>query len=375
MKQYELNDWAQQVLVRNIVDTNAVSQAVNEKFTAFQQIRFLNNLKKLIDVPAFHLKNKPRMFIFGAGGTTGWFLPKVLKIFNDIFNKRPDLRYNFEIVLIDADIVESKNIIRQNFIQLDIGQNKAQILSERYNELYPNIKVSFVDKYGYYLHPSLESNKSPEDLEYFIDLSSLNISANDILVNLVDNEGFKKQLDAYIAHNAFNGLYFAAGVNLFNGQVYYTSGTKTISNLYTVDHPDLFNDFEEVSVHACADADANGTDDNPEQMFNGNDLAASFLANTLQTVLSEVLDYQRVNFVSGRNISCEKQGKYYGLIYRYLRYITRQTSQLPEELQKSIRYVETYGLEVRTSTAKERYAHYAAYQELLEFYNFLETLR
>ncbi len=44
-------------------------------------------------------------YIFGAGGTTSWFLPKLLKIYNDAFNKVPDLRYDLNIVLIDADIV------------------------------------------------------------------------------------------------------------------------------------------------------------------------------------------------------------------------------------------------------------------------------
>lgn len=105
MKQYEIEEWASRVLRTDIVDTNEISKAVAEKYTAFEQIRFINSLKKVINIPTYHLKNKPRMFIFGAGGTTSWFLPKVLKIFNDLFSKHPELKYPFEIVLVDGDVV------------------------------------------------------------------------------------------------------------------------------------------------------------------------------------------------------------------------------------------------------------------------------
>lgn len=46
---------------------------------------------------------------------------------------------------------------------------------------------------------------------------------------------------------------FFFGVNLFNGQAYYTSNQQT--NGYVVDHADLLEIFDEVSVHACADTD------------------------------------------------------------------------------------------------------------------------
>jgi tRNA A37 threonylcarbamoyladenosine dehydratase len=42
--------------------------------------------------------------------------------------------------------LETKNLIRQNFIRDDVGRNKAEVLAERYTELYDNISVSFVAK-------------------------------------------------------------------------------------------------------------------------------------------------------------------------------------------------------------------------------------
>ena len=92
--------------------------------------------------------------------------------------------------------METKNLIRQNFISEDVGGNKAQVLSERYSELYPNIQVTFVPKYATYT--SFDSQYLPNntyDEEHFVDIDQLNIKDTDILINLVDNEGFKKKLD------------------------------------------------------------------------------------------------------------------------------------------------------------------------------------
>lgn len=115
---------------------------------------------------------------------------------------------------------------------------------------------------------------------------------------------FKRKLD-YVIFKRSCLLYFNAGINLFNGQCYVTYPRFT--NLYTIDHPSFISDNEEVSVHSCADADANGTDDNPEQMFNGNDLAASILANLYQTAITEAVSHRKIKFVCGNNISITKE--------------------------------------------------------------------
>lgn len=51
------------------------------------------------------LKQKSRVVMFGAGGTASWFLPKLLKIYNDAFTKCPEDAYELEIVIIDGDEV------------------------------------------------------------------------------------------------------------------------------------------------------------------------------------------------------------------------------------------------------------------------------
>ena len=78
---------------------------LNENFNIFQISSMMNTLKDAINPLHQMLKQKSKVFIFGAGGTTSWFLPKLLKIYNDAFHKVPSLRYDLQIVLIDADQV------------------------------------------------------------------------------------------------------------------------------------------------------------------------------------------------------------------------------------------------------------------------------
>lgn len=233
--------------------------------------------------------------------------------------------------------MEPKNLIRQNFISDDVNRNKAEVLSERYNDLYPNISVTYVAKYATYSNfdsKFLPENKYSE--EHFVCLNKLGINKEDILINLVDNEGFKKKLDFYIAR--YKNPLFAAGVNLFNGQVYYSINKHT--NGYVYDHPDLLNIFDEVSVHACADHDANGTDDNPEQLFNGNDVAASLLANLYQTVLTSIPLYKRINFVSGDNMHVSIGARNYSVLYHYVKTYLKDNS---ESINKAQGYFSRYG--------------------------------
>ena len=75
--------------------------------------------------------------VVGVGGTGSLVardLPKLL------------IHTNSEMVLIDGDIVEEKNMVRQAYQQHDIGENKANALAKKINTFYGNICES-VDHY------------------------------------------------------------------------------------------------------------------------------------------------------------------------------------------------------------------------------------
>lgn len=87
------------------LDEDKVSTLLASKFDIFKLTQIQSTIKKYYNVLHQHLQSQGKIFIFGAGGTTSWFLPKLLKIYNDAFHKVPNLKYDLEIVLIDADVV------------------------------------------------------------------------------------------------------------------------------------------------------------------------------------------------------------------------------------------------------------------------------
>jgi len=70
-----------------------------------------------------------RIGILGCGGTGSYVVPNVLRLLQEK-NIKSKLR------LIDGDVVEARNIPRQNFCYADIGKNKAAVLAERYAEAF-----------------------------------------------------------------------------------------------------------------------------------------------------------------------------------------------------------------------------------------------
>lgn len=70
-----------------------------------------------------------KIIVLGAGGTGGYVIPHLYRL---AFARRGHVR----IIICDGDIVERKNLVRQNFVEQDIGRNKAQVLAERYSRAF-----------------------------------------------------------------------------------------------------------------------------------------------------------------------------------------------------------------------------------------------
>ena len=67
-----------------------------------------------------------KVVMLGAGGTGGYVAPYVFHLLHML--DRPA-----RFVVCDGDIVEPKNLDRQNFAPADLGENKARVLAERYS--------------------------------------------------------------------------------------------------------------------------------------------------------------------------------------------------------------------------------------------------
>ena len=69
--------------------------------------------------------------MIGAGGTGGHIAPHLYRLLYAL--ERP-----VQFVICDGDIVEEKNLVRQNFTKADLGLNKAQCLITRVNNFFGN---------------------------------------------------------------------------------------------------------------------------------------------------------------------------------------------------------------------------------------------
>ena len=88
------------------------------------------------------IKKNYSFFIIGTGATGSQFLPFLCQLLS---NYTKD--YNHQITVIDGDHFEEKNLRNQKCTYLDINKNKAEVLCERYQMVYKDLNISYVDEY------------------------------------------------------------------------------------------------------------------------------------------------------------------------------------------------------------------------------------
>lgn len=82
------------------------------------------------------------VFVIGGGGTGSRLIPLLSQFMRSITRGVSPTGWleKPRIWLIDDDVVEQKNILRQNFIDRDVGQFKAAVLANRYSKAY-NVEI------------------------------------------------------------------------------------------------------------------------------------------------------------------------------------------------------------------------------------------
>lgn len=140
--------------------------------------------------------------VVGAGGTGGHLVPNLARLISIKNNESKQ----HTLTIIDNDIVEEKNLIRQNFTNNDINKNKAEVLATRYSRAY-GLPINYVPSYlespydlfkilqntidGYVLHLSSSLNdngydaktKKENEITYYTRLR------NRYIHNYFENEG------------------------------------------------------------------------------------------------------------------------------------------------------------------------------------------
>lgn len=148
-----------------------------------------------------------KILIIGAGGTGGYVIPHLYRI--GFAADRP-----VRILVCDGDVVEGKNLIRQNFVEQDIGRNKAQVMAERYSAAF-GIECEYIPRFV-------------EDEEELLRLTSPDFIRNSyrdipetqrvILLGCVDNNKSRR-----LCHSVFTKqrdlIYIDSGNGEHTGQV------------------------------------------------------------------------------------------------------------------------------------------------------------
>ena len=180
-----------------------------------------------------HKKNNPAGFhimVVGTGGTGG-YLVRDLSRFIYALKEKGDSR-QFSITLIDGDVVEQKNVLRQNFTPRDVGKHKAEVLARRHANAF-GIEINCVNEMATYallngLHDSSYSS---------------NVPIQNIVIGCVDNHEARRAIFQY-SQSKNNVYWLDSGNEKKSGQVvlgYGRTNVNSYNRWYTPERNTTYN--------------------------------------------------------------------------------------------------------------------------------------
>jgi len=251
----------------------------------------------LSDFSVFKLATDYRFhfILLGVGGTGSELLPKLCRKLSTLRNVFGECLHDLSAV--DNDVVEEKNLERQNFFKSDLGKNKAETLAVKCSTLFGlNIKVykEYVETKERLLDIVRSSDKVP------------------FIIGCVDTAAVRKlihecvQPDGYLS-NLMPIFYLDSGNEEFNGQVVlgsYLAGRdshihRSSNNTYTFNSPTVCDHYPEMletaekftTALSCADMAVS----NP-QAAETNVEAATILFQFICNALRGAVEYHKVTF-------------------------------------------------------------------------------
>jgi len=187
-----------------------------------------------------------KVVMLGAGGTGGYVAPYVFRLLHML--DRPA-----RFVVCDGDIVEPKNLDRQNFVPADLGENKARVLAERYSTVLgmeTEYVPSFIEKL-----PDLMELIEPKEWE-LSPYSTKRTKEMVLLLGCVDNNK-TRQLCHQAFHQSEELIYIDSGNGKYTGQVVcgVRRNGRTIRKSIGGVHPEMLKDTDLFpSEISCAEA-------------------------------------------------------------------------------------------------------------------------
>lgn len=224
----------------------------------------------------FSMTRPVKVVMLGAGGTGGHIAPHLYRLLYAL--ERP-----VRFIICDGDVVENKNLVRQNFIPADLGENKAKVLAERYSTVF-GMETEYVPSF-------VETEEQLKELltpDYFqISLAEQHLSEQVeemvILIGAVDNNK-SRQLCHRIFQQAKELIYIDSGNGEYTGQV--VCGVRKAFKTYyppigTV-YPDVLEDTDKFPTElSCAEASVSAP-----QSIAANITAATAVVDVIYNILA-----------------------------------------------------------------------------------------
>ena len=214
-----------------------------------------------------------KVVMLGAGGTGGYVAPYLFRLLHML--DRP-----VRFIICDGDIVERKNLDRQNFVEADLGENKARVLSERYSAVL-GMKTEYVPNFIEML-PELMALLEPGEWESE-DYPRKKIHEMVLLLGCVDNNRTRQ-----LCHDAFKQshdlIYIDSGNGMHTGQIVcgIRSGGRTIYRPVGAVFPEVLQDTDKFPTElSCAEASVSAP-----QSIAANITAATAVVDMIYNILT-----------------------------------------------------------------------------------------
>lgn len=219
----------------------------------------------------FGLTRPVKIVMIGAGGTGGHIAPHLYRLLYAL--DRP-----VRLIIADGDNVEEKNLIRQNFIPADLGQNKAKVLSQRYGAVF-GIKTEYIPDF-------IEDEEKLAELvtpkREYRGYMAPPVDELVILIGAVDNNR-SRQLCDKVFRKVSPLVYIDSGNGEHTGQVVcgIRNKTKTMFKPVGSLYPDILQDNDKFPTElSCAEASVSAP-----QSIVANIMAATAVVNFVYNVL------------------------------------------------------------------------------------------
>jgi molybdopterin/thiamine biosynthesis adenylyltransferase len=144
------------------------------------------------------------LIIVGCGGTGSYFIQNISRVAKVL---RETKNIDIDMLLYDADVVETKNLVRQNFTMKDIGRSKAESMAAKVSGGFQIPAKAF----SQYL-------ETPADVIEIL-TESYNKNHFPIIIGCVDSMQCRKIIDTAMKEIKFKAMWIDAGNEEFFGQV------------------------------------------------------------------------------------------------------------------------------------------------------------